>query len=125
MSSQIAPARVNVVTDGLTRYGEATERPIPDPRAMIKNVTALATNAPAMAALQENREVAVGAAGMTSISPSKTASVSDTIVDIACLASARLTTTRRGADLSGSTNQRNQTVEGSEHGVRRPDVIRV
>src|SRR5437660_5339775 len=57
MTSQTAAAIVMLVTDG-PPYGDANDRPMPEPRATMMNVTAVAANAPAMAALQDKGDLA-------------------------------------------------------------------
>ena len=44
-------------------YGDAKDKPMPEPSAMMRKVTAAAANAPAMAALQDSGDRALDSSG--------------------------------------------------------------
>src|SRR5262245_5771869 len=57
MSSQTAAAIVMALAEG-PLYGDAKDKPMPEPNATTRKVTAVAANAPAMAALQDSGDPA-------------------------------------------------------------------
>src|SRR5436190_19342976 len=64
MSSQTAAAMVMALAEG-PLYGDAKDKPMPEPSATMRKVTAAAANAPAMAALQDSGDPARASPGTT------------------------------------------------------------